>query len=119
MTLAVLVVGRATAQEPEGSQEPSQLMIQTGKLVYFGAPSCVTCHGAKGKGTEGGPDLTDETWLHGDGSYEAIVRLVTHGVAKDRSKSGEEMPSRGWAHSASDDEIRAVAAFVWSLSKNR
>lgn len=91
-------------------------LIYEGKLVFLGTPSCVTCHGLNGRGTERAPRLSDKKWLHGDGSYAAIIELVTHGVPEDEAVTGQEMPFRGWRNSATDREILAVAAYVWSLS---
>ncbi|MFQ6046102.1 MAG: c-type cytochrome [Gemmatimonadales bacterium] len=105
-------IARAQEDEPKITDE----LIAWGKRVYFGAPSCVTCHGAKGEGTDEAPDLTDDEWLHGDGSLAAIIKVITEGVSHVSSKTGREMPMRGWAGSASDAEVRAVAAYVWSLS---
>jgi mono/diheme cytochrome c family protein len=92
-------------------------MIGWGKEIYWGKPSCVTCHGVGGTGTKRGSDLSDGRWIHGNGTYEEIVELVTHGVPKGESETGREMPFGGWKNAATETEIRAVAAYVWSLSQ--
>ena len=61
------------------------------------------------------PTLTDAEWIHSKGSYDEIVAQVMHGVPKAESKSGIEMPPRGGAP-LSDDDVKAVAAYVYSLS---
>ena len=43
-------------------------MVTNGKKLFGGAGLCMACHGPQGKGLTG-PDLTDATWLHHDGSY--------------------------------------------------
>jgi len=68
-------------------------------------------------GTDLGPDLTDSVWLHGAGSYEMIVRLVTHGVTRRESTTGTPMPMRGWSP-LDDGQLAAVATYVWSLSRS-
>ncbi|MFL5494475.1 MAG: c-type cytochrome, partial [Gemmatimonadales bacterium] len=74
-------------------------------------------HGANAEGTVG-PNLTDAEWLHSDGSYDAIVKQVTTGVPKEQSKSGIVMPPRGGS-TITDDEVKAVAAYVYSLSHKK
>ncbi|RTE67644.1 cytochrome-c oxidase, cbb3-type subunit III [Amphritea opalescens] len=69
---------------------------------------CTACHGADGKGTQalGAPNLTDNTWLYG-GSFEQISHTI-------RTGRNGVMP----AHKAllSDDKIKLIAAYVYSLS---
>jgi mono/diheme cytochrome c family protein len=90
-------------------------MIAKGKELFQGGGLCMACHGMDGKGSVG-PDLTDTVWLHHKGSYEEIVAQVIKGIPEDQSKSGAMMPPRGGS-ALSDEEIRAVAAYVWSLSR--
>ena len=70
---------------------------------------CAACHGANGKGNTalGAPNLTDKIWLHGWGE-DAIVRIVTQG-------RHNVMPAQ--AGRLSEDQIRVLAAYVWSLSQ--
>ncbi|HET9512437.1 MAG TPA: cytochrome c [Gemmatimonadales bacterium] len=90
-------------------------MVAKGKSIFTGTGLCLACHGMEGKGGIG-PDLTDQTWLHGDGSYEAIVKLITTGVATEESKTGQIMPPKGGS-TISPDDIKLVAAYVWKLSR--
>ena len=88
----------------------------------FHARSCAGCHGATAKGGTGGPDLTTSTHLHVNGSYEDFVRIITNGVPRDSIKVPTHrfaMQPRGTNRNApplSDDQINAVAAYVYSLS---
>jgi cytochrome c oxidase cbb3-type subunit 3 len=75
---------------------------------------CYACHGPNAEGTVG-PNLTDAEWIHGDGSIDMIVATVTSGIPKEKSKSGIVMPPKGGS-SISDEEVKAVAAYVHSLS---
>jgi cytochrome c oxidase cbb3-type subunit 3 len=90
-------------------------MVAKGKSIFTGTGLCLACHGMEGKGGIG-PDLTDPTWLHGDGSYEAIVKLITTGVATEESKTGQIMPPKGGS-TISPEEVKIVAAYVWKLSR--
>jgi mono/diheme cytochrome c family protein len=94
----------------------TQAMVDEGKQL-FNSPTaiCYTCHGENGKGMAGlGPNLGDSEWLHSDGSYDAIVKQIETGVPAAQSKSGIMMPPRGGS-SITDDQVKAVAAYVWSL----
>lgn len=89
-------------------------LIAQGDKVFHGPGNCYACHGTNGQGTVG-PNLTDAEWIHSKGTFEEIVAQVTHGVPKEDSKSGIPMPPKGGG-SISDDDVKAVAAYVYSLS---
>lgn len=88
--------------------------IAKGDEIFHGSGLCFACHGNDAKGAVG-PNLTDDQWLHSKGSYDDIVKQVMTGVPKEISKSGNIMPPKGGS-SISDDEVKLVAAYVWSLS---
>lgn len=85
-----------------------------GRAIFTGKGVCYACHGPDAKGTPLAPDLTDTTWLHIDGSLDAIVELVTKGVATPKNAPAP-MPPKGGA-ALTEDEVRAVASYVFSLS---
>lgn len=92
-------------------------MVETGSTI-FNTKSCKNCHLTNGVGGPRAPDLTDDRWTHIDGSYAAIVRLVTTGFTKAEQVDPRyqfSMNPRGGVN-LTDSEIRAVAAYVWSLS---
>lgn len=96
-------------------------MIDAGADV-FNEGTCVACHGVGGRGTvRRAPDLTDDEWLHNDGSYEGIIRTIFWGVKREEMKAVAPRPFQmnpkgGMAMTT--DEFRAVAAYVWSLSRD-
>ena len=104
----------AVAQAPAGVTPAA---ITQGDSIFHGKGNCYACHGSNAQGTVG-PNLTDSEWLHSDGSYDAIVKQVTTGVPKEESKSGIVMPPRGGS-TITDDEVKAVAAYVYSLSHKK
>jgi len=107
------VVGSRTAH----AQAPAALtpaLIAQGDSIFHSKGNCYACHGANAQGAVG-PNLTDAEWIHSDGSYDAIVKQVTTGVPQNESKSGIMMPPKGGS-SITDDEVKAVAAYVYSLS---
>ncbi len=92
-------------------------MVAAGERVFHGQ-SCIKCHGSGAHGTQRAPDLTDSTWIHIDGSYPAIVSLVTTGFAKSEMRDPKypfAMNPRGGVN-LTTEQIRQVAAYVWSLS---
>ncbi len=88
-------------------------MVAEGATLFQGAGICAACHGPDGTGLTG-PDLTDDEWLHSDGSYESIVERILAGVPADSSKSGIPMLPKGGSQ-LTDAQVRLVAAYVWSL----
>ncbi len=97
---------------PEGV---TPAMVSAGKELFGGKGLCLACHGPDAKGGLG-PDLTDTDWLHGDGSFTDIVSRVLLGVPDDESITGQSMPPKGGS-TLTDEEVRAVAAYVWTLSR--
>lgn len=101
------------ASGPSASPGITPELIAQGDKVYHGAGNCYACHGSNAQGSVG-PNLTDAEWIHSKGSLDEIVAQVTHGVSKEESKSGIPMPPKGGG-TISDDDIKAVAAYVYSL----
>jgi len=92
-------------------------MVSEGKGIYAGVGLCYVCHGGDGTGMPGmGANLTDDEWVQADGSFEGIVRTVMAGVDVDKSTTGVAMPPKGGS-SITDDQVKAVAAYVYTLSK--
>jgi glucose/arabinose dehydrogenase/mono/diheme cytochrome c family protein len=92
-------------------------MVALGDRIYHGqvgGATCVGCHGAAGTGTTLGPNLTHTQWLWGDGSYRSIVKTITAGVPEPKQYRSP-MPPMGGAQ-LTDDQVRAVAAYIWGLS---
>jgi len=113
--LALLGAGQAAAQQKAAAPAGvTPAMIAQGDSIFHGAGNCYACHGANAQGAVG-PNLTDAEWIHSDGSYDAIVKQVTTGVPQSESKSGIPMPPKGGS-TITDDQVKAVAAYVYSLS---
>ncbi len=112
----LLVAGTAAgAQElPEGVDDAT---VQQGRQIYVGDGFCYTCHGRAGRGVPDlGSNLTDRQWSHTDGSFEGLVDLIRRGVPAEESATGVPMPPTGGS-GLSTAQIRAVAAYVWTLSR--
>ena len=110
----------AEAEEQGEMQLPEGVtpeMVSQGKEIFAGAGLCHVCHGPEGKGMPGlGANLTDDEWLHSDGSYQGIVNTIMNGVDASESSTGTAMPPKGGS-GISDDQVKAVAAYVYTLSR--
>jgi cytochrome c oxidase cbb3-type subunit 3 len=84
----------------------NSIMAELGKDKF--KKVCAACHGADGKGNQaiGAPNLSDKIWLHGYGE-EAIMAMVNKGKLN-------VMPAQNAR--LSEDQIKVVASYVWSLS---
>lgn len=103
-----------STKETGPSGAPATALVARGDAVFHGPGNCYACHGAKAEGLVG-PNLTDAEWIHSKGSYDEIVAQINHGVPKEESKNGVAMPAKGGG-AISDDDVKAVAAYVYSLS---
>jgi len=88
-----------------------------GRKIFTGKGLCATCHGPDGKGTPLAPNLTDTEWLNVDGTLAQVDSLIRVGVPKPKQHPAP-MPPMGGAR-LSDEEVKAVAAYVVSLSRPR
>jgi mono/diheme cytochrome c family protein len=114
------------AKSPEGTHPDAGLpvspgateaMVALGDRVYRGqegGASCAGCHGASGKGSPLGPDLTDQKWLWSDGSAAGITKTITEGVMQPKEYRSP-MPPMGGAQLTSD-QVNALGAYVWAIS---
>jgi len=111
---AFVAVAAAPAKAQGLPAGVTQAMVDKGNAIFHKEGLCYACHGQDAKGLVG-PNLTDDVWLHSKGTYDDIVKQTMAGVTKEQSKSGVPMPAKGGA-SISDDDIKNVAAYVYSLS---
>jgi cbb3-type cytochrome c oxidase subunit III len=114
LAVAVLVGATPAAAQSKAPAGPTPALAQKGDSIFHGPGLCYACHGANAQGAVG-PNLTDSEWIHGDGSYDFIVATVTSGIPKEKAKGGVPMPAKGGS-SISDEDVKAVAAYVYSLS---
>lgn len=78
--------------------------IEAGKKVF--AQYCIACHAADGGGGIG-PNLTDTSWIHGNGEIADVYKVINEGVV------AKGMPT--WGTVLSSAGLKNVAAFVVSL----
>ena len=119
-------VVKTSANPPEGTNPDAgaalptgvtKSMIALGRRIYdgeVGGAACTGCHGDSGKGSTVGPDLTSKKFLWSDGSFTGLMKTITDGVANPK-KFRSPMPPMGGAQ-LTRAQIKAVTAYVWSLS---
>lgn len=103
------------------SSDVSPAMVALGDSL-FNRGACQRCHGANGAGGANAPSLATGPWLHGDGSYAHLVAIITRGVPRDSLKDTSRrfaMNPRGGPMNLTDAQIRAVAAYVHSISRGK
>lgn len=103
---------------PAGAAPTDARLVALGDSIFHGRAAggtCATCHGQGGVGGQLAPNLTDSEWHNGDGSYQSIVNIVTTGVPVAKKHPGA-MPPMGGA-SLTPEQVRAVAAYVYSLGR--
>jgi mono/diheme cytochrome c family protein len=100
---------------------PANIAMGDSIFNTTGAP-CQRCHGQKGIGAQNGPSLVTGPWLQSTGKYEEIVATITTGVPRTALKDQTRrfpMNPRGGPMNLNDDQVKAVAAYVYSLSRDR
>ena len=108
------------AAGPAGAAASDPTAIERGAAIYREG-TCPVCHHWEGQGNRRGPDLTDDDWLHGDGSPTAVRKAIEtgfrHGAGR-RFRGKYEMWPLGGMELA-DRDVGALSAYVWSLHRRR
>jgi len=95
--------GVATEEEFKRLEKDPAALAQ-GKNLF--AQRCLVCHGTVGQG-QVGPNLTDNFWIHGEGSPTSISEVIKNGVP------AKGMPA--WGPLLTPVEIAQVSVYVRSL----
>jgi len=94
-------------------------MVTLGDSI-FNNGNCQRCHGKAGIGAANAPSFKGIKWQHGSGSYDDIVKTVIAGVPADQIKDPTHkfpMSAKGGRIPLSDDQIKAVSAYVYTISR--
>jgi glucose/arabinose dehydrogenase/mono/diheme cytochrome c family protein len=92
--------------------------VALGDRIFHGEAAdgtCIGCHGSDARGGPQAPSLVKGRWLIGDGSLKSITETIANGVPKPHNYE-VPMPPKGGAP-LSDDDIAAVAAYVWAIGQ--
>ena len=115
--LAFALMGASSLVAQEALPEDvTEAMVEEGQTIFMGAGLCSVCHGMDASGAVG-PNLVDDEWLTGEGTYPELIDQITNGVslADVKNALGMIMPPKGGS-TITDDQVKAVAAYVWTLS---
>jgi cytochrome c oxidase cbb3-type subunit 3 len=99
-----LLKGGGPSEQTLGEMEANAGLMTDAKTLFV--QKCAQCHGNNGEGKIG-PNLTDEYWIHGDGSLMAIYNVVSEGVP------AKGMPT--WSRQMRLIEVMKMAAFVGTI----
>ena len=104
--------------EPTLSPEDLAASIARGKTSYTGSNGCSNCHQSTGRGGQRGPDLTDSTWIHCDGTLEGIKKVILSGVSQNKLKNAS-FPSMPPTTNlvGNDEELTDLARYIQSLGQ--
>lgn len=101
--------------EIEANEQLMAIVTESGRRLF--GDNCAACHGRDAKGNANFPDLTDDDWLWGDGTPEAIAETLRVGINSPHEETRiSQMPAFGRDQLLSAAEVREVAAYVYSLS---
>jgi glucose/arabinose dehydrogenase/cytochrome c5 len=112
---------RNGAQAPESAADTAGLPIPPGATAaqvargqeVFKTGSCAGCHGQDATGAAVGPPLDTGSPIWTDGSLAEITEIIAKGVPQPKQYRAP-MPAMGGAP-LSDDDLAAVAAYVWAV----
>lgn len=91
-----------------------RIVRSTGRQLF--GDNCAACHGSDGRGRANYPDLTDDDWLWGGGP-ELIEQTMRVGINTQHPDSRiAQMPSFGRDEMLEREQVRSVAAYVYSLT---
>jgi mono/diheme cytochrome c family protein len=109
-TAAPAPATQTSGSAPQGATAED---VTAGQQIFTATGNCYTCHGPDAKGTPLAPNLTDAEWINIGGTFAEIQTVVKNGVPTPKQHPAP-MPAMGGAN-LSDDQVRQVAAYVWSL----
>lgn len=92
----------------------TRAQFDQGRDLFGGSGGCTACHGLNGSGSQLGPDLTDDQWLHVDSPDPAALADVIRSGVPDPVEYPGPMPAMGGA-SLTDAQIEALAGYVASI----
>lgn len=116
LPIAARAQGTATPPRPA---DVTDAAIAIGDSIYHSG-GCQRCHGQKGVGANNGPSLVSGAWVQQAGSFDELVATITTGVPREKVKDTSRrfpMGPRGGPMNLDDAQVRAVAAYVWSISR--
>jgi cytochrome c oxidase cbb3-type subunit 3 len=110
-------IGRTPFEQALADPALMARVRDTGPTLF--GDNCAVCHGQNGAGAPGFPSLRDRVWLWG-GDGAAIAETMRVGVNAGHAQTRvSQMPAFGRDQMLPAEDIRAVVAYVRSLSQTR
>jgi mono/diheme cytochrome c family protein len=94
-------------------------LIREGDSVFHNQGSCFACHGSEGEGLPAAGDAITVSLSYVQPEWRSIDSLVTSGIPDALTRSPIAMPGRGARSNLTDQELAAVAAYVWAIAHAR
>lgn len=108
------VIAKASFAEIAADPAMMRNVRETGRPLF--GDNCAVCHGVKGTGGPGFPNLAAKSWLWG-GNPEAIAQTISVGInSGDAQTRVSQMPAFGRTGMLDSAKIRSVVAYVRTLS---
>lgn len=110
-------IARTPVDEALADPELMGHVRATGATLF--GDNCAVCHGQQGAGAPGYPNLRDDVWLWG-GAPDVIAETLRVGVNSGHADARiSQMPAFGRDQMLPQEDVRAVVAYVRSLSEAR
>jgi mono/diheme cytochrome c family protein len=100
----------------------AKLIAQGDSIMKTPNVPCMRCHGQGLVGAQNAPSLVAGPWMQSGGTFPELTAIVTNGVPRDKIKDPAhrfQMNARGGPMNLTDDQARAVAAYIWSISRSK
>jgi mono/diheme cytochrome c family protein len=94
-------------------------LIREGDSVFHNQGACFACHGSEGEGLPAAGDAITVALSYVQPDWKSIDSLITSGIPDALTRSPIAMPARGARSNLSDQELAAVAAYVWAIAHAR
>ncbi len=101
---------------PSLTEQPAAPAVAEGKTLY--EQSCSACHGQDAKGIAGlGKDITANSAFVSSQSDDQLLEFIKKGrdASDPANTTGVAMPPKGGNPTLTDDEIKAIIAYLRSL----
>jgi mono/diheme cytochrome c family protein len=94
-------------------------LVRAGDDLFHGKGHCSACHGADGEGMPNSGSAITVALNFVPEDWRVIDSLIIAGIPDPITRSAISMPPRGGKSDLTDAETRAVAAYVWAISRVR
>ncbi len=115
--LALSACTSSSASNPAPTPQAASVDVRLGKQKFEAV--CASCHGVDGKGLPGlGKDLTTSPFVKSQ-TDEQLVEFIKKGrdASDPANTTGVAMPPKGGDPSLTDDQLRAIVAYIRTLQR--